>query len=334
MEKDTIIVEELLPRYCAGFATDEEKKIVEEWLTASDENYRIGQQIHTVYLATDTMRVQERVDTEQALAKVTSRMSVRIPWFTWVQRVAAVLLIPVLIAFCYQNFKKPAPDVRMVEVKTNPGMTTTFTLPDGSVVSLNSESSLVYPASFEGNIRNVELRGEAFFSVTKDKRKRFIVSTPHKASIEVLGTVFNVEAFEKDSVISTTLVEGKVNFIYAGNMKKETIPLLPGQKLIYNSNSRQARLNETNGISETAWKDGKIIFSDTPLPEALHMLEKRYNVEFVIRSNRFEGDSYTGFFKHQRLERILEVFEISSNIKWRYVDSENTSDVKTKIEIY
>lgn len=331
------MIEELLPRYCEGDVTEEEKQLVEEWIARSDENYRIVRQIYTIYLAADTLHVLDKgVDTEKALANVSSRMSKsgHVSWFIWMQRIAAVLFIPVLITLLMQNFNSEELEAQMIEMKTNPGMTTTFSLPDGTVVYLNSESSLSYPSRFDGKTRGVVLRGEAFFSVMKDHEKRFIVSTPHGASVEVLGTVFNVEAFPKDSIISTTLVEGKVSFVYNKRGQSESHILTQGQKLVYNSNNQQVTIKPTAGVSETAWKDGKIIFSDTPLPKALRMLEKRYNVEFVITSRRFEGDSFSGSFKHQRLDRILEVFKVSSGIKWRYLDSKDASDIKTKIEIY
>ena len=88
------------------------------------------------------------------------------------------------------------------------------------------------------------------------------------------------------------------------------------------------------GESEIAWKDGKIVFHATPLPEALRMLEKRFNVTFVLSNDRLRGEAFTGSFSHQRLERILEIFKISSNIKWRYLDTHNIENEKAKVEIY
>ena len=168
----------------------------------------------------------------------------------------------------------------------------------------------------------MKLTGEAFFEVQKDPEHRFIVSGPHHTQIEVLGTSFNVEAFERDSFISTTLVEGKVRFAYQKNRQPATVDMKPGQKLMYDTTSSQVKLIQTSGETETAWKDGKIIFQATPLPEALRMLEKRFNVTFVLSNNRLRGEAFNGSFTNQRLERILEIFKISSNIKWRYLDTQ------------
>lgn len=331
------MINEILPRYCEGAVTEEERKVIEDWINQSEENYRIAKQIHTIYLATNTIKVLEEVDTEKALKKVFVGVSKKknIVWLNRLQRIAAVLLIPALITILVQNITDHETlEVRMVDVKTNPGMTTTLDLPDGTTVYLNSESSLQYPSHFEGDQRRVKLSGEAYFAVTKNAEQRFIVSTPHNAQIEVLGTEFNVEAFEKDTMITTTLLEGKIRFAYSADNQSENIIMKPGQKLVYDSNRMQAQLFTTTGESETAWKDGRIIFQNTPFQQALRMLEKRYNVEFVVSTSKYAKDSFTGSFASQRLERVLEVFEISSKIKWRYIDTDKTANERSRIEIY
>jgi ferric-dicitrate binding protein FerR (iron transport regulator) len=331
-------IEEILPRYCSGEATIEECRMVEEWIGQSDENYRIVKQMYTIDQVMGTVQMESKVDMEKALASVSRKMSKapsHVTWFIWVQRAAAILFIPLLIAFAIQNFTpSPTEVVQMIEVKTNPGMTTTVDLPDGTKVYLNSESSLTYPSFFSKDKRDVKLTGEAFFEVQKDPEHRFIVSGPHHTQIEVLGTSFNVEAFERDSFISTTLVEGKVRFAYQKNRQPATVDMKPGQKLMYDTTSSQVKLIQTSGETETAWKDGKIIFQATPLPEALRMLEKRFNVTFVLSNNRLRGEAFNGSFTNQRLERILEIFKISSNIKWRYLDTRDTTNERTRIEIY
>ena len=334
------MIEHLLPRYCSGEATVEECRQVEKWIGQSDENYRIAKQIHTLYLATDTMQVLSKVDTEKALSSVCQKMSkgkahLKVSMLTLLQRIAAVLFIPLLIAFGIQNLKhRPSEIAQMIEVKTNPGMMTKIDLPDGSIVHLNSESKLTYPAFFDKDKRRVTLQGEAFFEVQKDPEHGFEIAIPHETKIEVLGTSFNVEAFEKDNFVSTTLIEGKVRFDYMKNGRKSVVQMKPGQKLTYDSSSSHVQLAKTNGESEIAWKDGKIVFHATPLPQALRILEKRFNVTFVLSNDRLRSEAFTGSFSHQRLERILEIFKISSNIKWRYLDTHDIENEKAKIEIY
>lgn len=340
MEKvDRNKIEELLPRYCEGMATEEERLQVETWMDMSEENRRIAKQIHALYLATDTVCVMEKVDTEKALLKVKRRMTgnknKRMMWWQWAQRAAAVLFIPLLVTMILLQFGGGRQEVaQMMVVKTNPGMMTSLTLPDGTLVFLNSESTLSYPSRFGEDMRRVTLQGEAYFEVAKNPEKKFVVSTSHQSQIEVLGTRFNVEAYEKEDWISATLVEGKIGFIFKQGDVAKKVLLDPGQKLVYDSKDRKVRLYATSGESELAWKEGKIVFKNTPLEEGLRMLEKRYNVGFIIKNDRLKEDSFTGTFTHQRLERILEYFQLSSQIRWRYLDSPNINDEKSKIEIY
>lgn len=330
-------IDELLPRYCEGQVAEEERLQVETWMSESEENRRIAKQIHTLYLAADTIQVMKKVDTEKALSRVKSRMTSKkkTMWWEWAQRAVAVLFIPLLVTLMLQYLGNGEQELaQMMEIKTNPGMTTSLTLPDGTLVFLNSESTLSYPSRFDGDTRNVNLQGEAYFEVAKNPEKKFIVSTPHRSQIEVLGTHFNVEAYEKENRVSATLVEGKIGFIYKCDNTSKKVLMAPGQKLVYDSKDTKVQLYATSGESETAWKEGKIIFRNTPLEEGLRMLEKRYNVEFIIKNNRLKGDSFTGTFTNQRLERILEYFQLSSQIRWRYLDSPNITDEKSKIEIY
>lgn len=332
-------IETLLTRYFEGNTTSPENERIEAWLNADEEHLRIARQLNMLYLAVDTQHITRKIDTEKALDKVKSRTKVsHLPWWGWTQRIAAMLSIPLLIGVLalYPDRQQPMPVApQMMEVKTNAGMTTSILLPDSTVVHLNSESSLRYPSFFAGEVRHVELKGEAYFDVTPHPEKRFVVSTPYHSQVEVYGTSFNVEAYGNETPISTTLIKGSVGFIYKNNKGKVQKSLLsPRQKLVYSPRSGDIRCYATSGEPETSWKDGKLIFNDTPLEEVLHMLSKRFHVEFVLTNQGLRDCSFTGTFTHQRLERIMEYFRISSRIRWRYIDSADIKTEKQKIEVY
>ena len=336
MENQTEI-EHLLPKYFEGKTTSCENEQIEAWMNEDEGHVRIVSQLNMLYLAADTHRLAGDINTDKAWNKVKEKTRKRrLSQWEWIQRVAAILSIPLLISVLALYFEKPEiPVAQTIEIKTKTGMTTSVVLPDSTVVHLNSESSLRYPTLFAGDTRQVELTGEAYFEVSRHPEKRFIVSTPCHSSIEVYGTCFNVEAYKEQDRISTTLVEGSIGFRYRyreGNDRE--ITLTPHHKLVYQPTSGNTQLYATSCESETAWKDGKIIFYNTPMEDILHILEKRYNVEFMVSNSRVKENSFTGTFSTQRLERILEFFKISSRINWRYVDSENISDQKQKIEIY
>lgn len=325
-------IEELLFSYCEGKLSGDERKHVEEWISASKENEELAKTVHELYWAADTLSVMDKVDADKALKKANGKL-VRRKFktvFLWAERAAAIMFIPLLSAYLLQIKNSDVAEARMMEIRTNPGMTTAFVLPDGTNVSLNSGSVLRYPEFFSEDKREVELIGEAFFDVTKDPNKRFVVKTTGDERVEVLGTSFNMEAFPGDSILSTTLLEGKVRFVSDAG----SVQMNPGEKLVYNNKTSKAKLTKTNGEAETAWKYGKIIFDNTPFNEALHMLSKRFNVDFVVKNEKHQNDSFTGTFSTQRLEQVLDVFSISSKIKWCYTPTDKTEEKRSKIEVY
>ena len=331
-------IEELLPRFCEGMTTLEESLLVEDWIEQDEEHLKIVNQIHALNLTVDTLDVINHADLDKVLEKVKRRVDQKtMSWCGWIERIAALLSIPLLFACLWAYFDKTTDSqmAQMIEVRTNPGMTTTVTLPDSTIVCLNSESILRYPSIFTTSTRNVELIGEAYFDVTSDKEKNFVVNLKNESRIEVYGTRFNVEAYEADTKISTTLLEGSVGFIYnekEGQAKK--VNLKPHQKLVYMPDAKNVVISTTSGEIETAWKSGKIIFNNTPMDEVLRLLSKHYNVEFVVSGQHLNDYSFTGTFANQRLERILEFFKISSRIKWRYLGNNGDEENKQKIEIY
>ncbi len=331
-------IEQLLPRYCEGKVTDEERIAVEEWMAASEENRKKVRDIHAIYLAADVRFLTPRIDTEKALRKVRGQMKtrVKVSGWQWSQRIAAILFIPLLCAFLIQMMSDSQPAVRWLEVKTNPGMTTLVILPDSTVVWLNSESSLRYPSRFTEDRREVTLCGEGYFSVASDPQKQFIVRTSHDAQIRVYGTEFNVEAYPGDEVIHATLVSGEVGFIYPKANRWKKVTMKPGQKISYTPAEQSILLAYTQVECDIAWKEGKLIFRNTPFPDVLRALGKRYHVEFVMGNPSLESYSFTGTFEHQRLSRILEYFRISSGIRFRYINDEAADPAREreKIEIY
>lgn len=329
-------IENLIPKYCEGTLSESESQLVEDWIKASPDNYRIVKDIHKILFALETVQSQNEIDIEAAFTSINGKINPirKISLLMWMQRVAAILFIPVFIALLLQYMKKEVSKEQLIEIRTNPGMLTRLTLPDGSKIVLNSDTYFSYPADFTKDVRAVTLNGEAWFNVEKDPQRKFIVNVPHQSAIEVLGTSFNLEAYSLDSTVTTYLQEGKVKFIYDQNNQNKSYNLQPGEKLVYNSLSSKVKLYKTKGLTETSWKDEKIILANTSFNETIRLLEKRYNVAFRILNNKYMNDSFTGTFTNQRLDLILEVFKRSSGIKWRYVEPENTFDEKRIIEIY
>lgn len=232
INSDTRIDEALLLRYFEGEVTLSEKDEIEKWIISSEANKKLAKQIYYLSFATKTMDTLKRTDARAALKEVRGRIrrERQLQWGRWAQRAAAILAIPLLLSTLYLYYNADRQDeMSFIEVRTNPGMITTIVLPDSSRVWLNSESYLKYPVRFAKNERNVILQGEGYFSVRKNVDSRFTVQTPHHTQIQVLGTEFNVEAYEKEDEVNTTLVSGKVQFQYDSERGKKRMDLLPGR---------------------------------------------------------------------------------------------------------
>ena len=168
------IIEELLLRYNEGVTSEEESNLIEEWLETSEENRKIARQIQLIGLASNIIEVSSVLNVEKALAKTHRKMKYvskkgrHIFLFKGMPRAVAIIIIPLLLSWCLLYLNKSPQEMKMIEVKTDPGMTASITLPDSTVVILNSSSSLQYPSLFTYESREVKLKGEAFFSVKKE----------------------------------------------------------------------------------------------------------------------------------------------------------------------
>jgi hypothetical protein len=183
-------------------------------------------------------------------------------------------------------------------------------LSDGTQVWLNSESQLKYPVSFiDGEIRQVELiYGEAYFDVspsTKHKGSKFKILTDVQ-EIEVLGTEFNIKAYQDESTIYTTLVEGRVSV----KNQNKTEFLKPSQQSVIDVNSSAIDIREVDINNEISWIHGEFIFFKKPLKEIMKVLSRWYDVTIIFQNKSFENIEFNGELgRDQKIENILELIK-------------------------
>ena len=320
INSDTRIDEALLLRYFEGEVTLSEKDEIEKWIISSEANKKLAKQIYYLSFATKTMDTLKRTDARAALKEVRGRIrrERQLQWGRWAQRAAAILAIPLLLSTLYLWMNGNEQNkVNFIEIRTNPGMITSTILPDGTHVILNSNSTIVYPSHFDEKSRNVQLNGEAYFEVTKNSRQPFM------------------EAYADDKTITATLVEGSIAMAYENKKSNWTEQeIQPGQEIVYTAAQQQIKIDQADVEVITSWKDGKLIFRDTPFKEVLKMLSKRFDVDFVVKNPKCFEASFTGVLEKQRLGRILEYISVSSNIKFKYAESNNIHQEKQKIEVY
>jgi transmembrane sensor len=186
-------------------------------------------------------------------------------------------------------------------------------LPDGTKVWLNAASSLKFPATFNGLAqRNVELEGEAYFEVYKNKDKPFVVYTA-KQKIEVLGTHFNINSYLDEGETTTTLLEGSINVLRKGAIKGAI--LFPGQQLVLNDNGAVLHTKRGNIDEAIAWKDGKFIFNDQNLQTIMRQISRWYDVDVEYKGNRTANKVFGGTIsRFDSLEQALEILELTGSV--------------------
>jgi transmembrane sensor len=179
-------------------------------------------------------------------------------------------------------------------------------LPDGTQIWLNAQSSVKFPSTFTGTRREVEITGEAYFEVIKDASKPFIVNV-NNAEIEVLGTHFNVMAYNNESTLETTLLEGSVKFRKGNNQ----IFLKPGQQSQLFHNAQIRLVDDVNLDQIVAWKNGMQSFNSADIKTIMRQVERWYDVDVEYKGNmtmrKFTGD----IPRDAKLSEILKLFEVN-----------------------
>ena len=183
-------------------------------------------------------------------------------------------------------------------------------LSDGTIVSLNSGTSLRYPEQFglNGN-RDVYLTGEAFFEVARDKMHPFIVHA-NQADIEVLGTTFNVSAYPENPTVNSTLIEGSIRMSEAAN-STNAILLEPNQMATWQNNSKKLAVKEVDPAFYVAWTKGELAFKDTPFSIIAKIIQRTYDVEIINENSDLARQNFTGTIKisESSVENILDLLK-------------------------
>ncbi|MBR8538311.1 FecR domain-containing protein [Carboxylicivirga sediminis] len=249
----------------------------------------------------------------QELERKTKKVSTR-SIGQWVQRIAAILLIPLMVVAALHYFNQEAPSMAQssIKVESPQNSRTRFFLPDGSSGWLQAGSVLEYLQA--DGLRAVDLKGEAFFEVAKDESHPFVVST-HSFKVKVLGTRFNVEAFEAEDVSRVFLEEGSVEML--GNNNEYQTLLKPGQEYTYNNTGNTFVVMEAKAEEQISWTKGILVLKNKSLLDAAMELEKFYNVDIEIADKELEALPVYAKIENERLEEVLEITRLILPIKYK-----------------
>lgn len=228
-------------------------------------------------------------------------------------RVAAVLLIPLLIGGIYLMMQNSNMDKTFVEIGASEGSRAQFTLPDGSTGFLNGGSKLKYPVNFSEN-RNVSLMGEGYFVVAKDKKHPFTVETKY-ADIQVFGTKFDVCAYESDREVYTILEEGSVRVF--NKTEKTSSMLIPGERNMISKNDGKMQNIQVNTDLYTSWKDEMLRFNNSPFDEVVKKMERWYGVKIILDKSLKYSENYTFTIRTESLRELLQLLAITTPMSFR-----------------
>lgn len=322
----------LILRLLSGEADFNEKNRIAKWLDLSVENKKLYIDLREIWLSTGIQENADQYNLDKAIhqfrdhigkAKTKQKREIRLIQF--VRNYAAVFILALALPLSYYYGTRNIAEQSMTTICCALGDKSTIILPDSSKVWLNSGSRLSFNSDFKNCGRNVILEGEAFFSVSKEKEHPFRVMASG-IEIKVLGTQFNVKAYNDERSVSTTLVEGSLQITSQG----ESLLIKPDQKIVFNKETRKMSLNELTDTSpEIDWKKGRLIFRNESLEELGPKLERWFDVDIVFADEQVKRRKFTGVLERESILEVISYFELSKYVTCKIQGNKITIKTKT-----
>lgn len=316
-------IKDLIIKFLEKEADPSEIEILEDWLKQDELHRKQFDEINDTFQAALSLGRFTHQKTDHAWEKLSQRIKqdepekdVVINGFSgrWLLKIAASVLIVLLAGMAaWYVIPQNDPSKNLAVVQNSIDSKTKLGLPDGSVIWLNTNSSIEYDADFGKSARHVTLRGEAFFDVKKGS-KSFIVKT-NNLSIEVKGTRFNVNTNDLLGNEKTTLEEGRV--VLQINGTGTVYEMSPGDQLAFNRTTNEVILQKVNPSHYSAWKEEKLIFDNVLLADIIKKLENRYQVTISIDEAIAGRERLTMTIEHESIEEVLEFIELSSRLQFK-----------------
>jgi len=331
--------ETTLHNYFSGTASDEERREVLAWAAESPENKAEFQRREADFV------FGSMPDREPSFAATSQMMHViapkrkRIRILNALTAAAALFALAAFLWILHDNrrlsdqvMSLTAQNEKLIAIpelvqgetvlayKVNPGVKGKVTLPDGSEVILNSASMLTVPARFEDGKRVVQLEGEGYFKVESNPDWPMYVRTSKGMTVKVTGTEFNLSTYSDDAALKLTLVRGKVSLLDEKTeqevLVKEKEEVIIGAKAKLEKSTHKTADLHLN----TSWKDGYLVFDNTPIREVIKKMERWYGVDITVTDARVMQNTFTASFRSESLQQVLTLLDITCGIKSRIVN--------------
>lgn len=332
----------LLLKYLNGEATQSETDEVIEWIDKSQANKEYFLILKNLWVSQHLPNINVEGEELEHFMDELDEQDILIPQnkgntfykiVTFVTSVAAIIVTVLIVTrpsvtSIEEKIKGEYIKIVLSEIPaeykhtiyTEKGVKGFIILPDGSKVWLNSDTKICYPDKFIGNTREIEMDGEAYFSVVKDSLKPMVVNTQRGFSIKVLGTEFNLKSYNNEPDAYATLFSGKIDLICKNVKTKEELvtPIaINTTAIISNDNDNIKIIHPKEIVDVSAWKDGRLIFESTKLNEAIRILERWHGVEFDVQDNDLLAYTITATFKSESITQIMDMIKYCIPIDYK-----------------
>ncbi|HEY4788673.1 MAG TPA: FecR domain-containing protein [Bacteroidales bacterium] len=315
-EKEENIDWKLITKYLGRELDEKEKEEFMQWKSASDKNDKEVSNAERIWDLSYS-KGSEVFNTDSAWTKMENRIHVpsigkvakerRLT--TQIMRIAASFLILVTIGIAAYWFVGKRDYVKIIA--ENHKILTPIILPDGTKVYLNKGASLKYPKVFDKAFRDVELTGEAFFEVTHNENQPFVIQTP-RAKVKVLGTSFNVAAYQNSDSVQVVVETGTVEL--SPKTGNEKIRLTKGNTGVYYANDHKLLKSAESDVNTTSWKTNIIIFKNVDLLYVTKVLSRVFSQSFSFENDKLKKCRVNSDFKDANLDNIIKTISIINKV--------------------
>lgn len=320
-------IKQLLLDYLSGELSDTNQLLLNSWIQEDPRNYNLFHEISTIWQAASLLKRDPVYDADKAwqevLVVINRNEKKRRPLFIRLApyfRIAAVAILIFSLGIGGGVYLKQSESLSdaWIEMNTPDNSKACITLPDNTQIWINTASVVRYSKNYGITNRSIQLKGEAYFKVAKNKELPFIVQTEN-VSVTALGTSFNVRSYPYDKVIETTLEEGSVMLMAQASDGQVAVPvtLVPDQMASYQKDKNSFTVEDTKAVNCTVWKENRWIIRNEPLGNFLKMLENRYNVKIHFQEEALKQHSFNGTIVNETLQEILEMVQLTAPIEFR-----------------
>lgn len=311
-------INNLLKRFVDGLYTRKDADDLLKHFHAGKYNTEISEAMDTVWeeMEEDEVSSLQHQQYREEARLLLSRIRKPEKRFSFIPYLRYVAIVAVILSIGWGGFRLIRSNQEKVltytEVHVKNGEHKRVILPDGTSVTLNAGSYLRYPREFITDVRRIEMNGEAFFEVTRDEEKPFLIHTKD-ADVKVLGTSFNVKAFDMDEQLTVSVQTGKVQV----DLPEAMMRLLPDEQFVMDKTKGEFQKRNEDARLSTVWIKGGLYFNRTPIRTVVNELVRMYNRTIEFASGAEYDDYIYGEHDNKSLEAVLKSIQYSTDIKYR-----------------